>query len=77
MQGVSPRFKSKKALKEVVATGAFPDVSLIATSMFGNEYGGPLDKAPDGKYFVVGPCPYTDRRWYAAITVAKGKVSIK
>jgi hypothetical protein len=67
------RFPSKKALKD-----AFDSASLEATSIFGNEYGGPLSEAPVGEYFVVGPDPYTSRKWYAHIIVkAEGKVTIK
>jgi hypothetical protein len=66
MQGVFPRFKSKKLLREAVAAGS--PVQLEATSWFGNEYGGDLEAAPDGDYFVVGPDPYMNRKWYARIT---------
>ena len=63
------RAASKKALREADPA----TVELEATSAFGNEYGGPLSDAPHGKYNVVGPDPYRDRRWYATITVdAKG-----
>jgi len=71
MQGVRSEFrrlKSKKALKEVVAT-APGCVTLEATSIFNNEFDGYLVDAPVGDYFVVGPDPYKDRRWYAQITV--------
>jgi hypothetical protein len=75
MQGVFPRFKSKKLLREAVAAGS--PVQLEATSMFGNEYDGDLEHAPDGAYYVVGPDPYRDRKWYATVTVRGGKVSVK
>jgi len=42
--------------------------SFIETSMFGAEYKG------DGKYCVVGPCPFTKRSWYATITVKNGLI---
>lgn len=43
-------------------------VSLEATSMFGNEYDGPLAHAPRSvTYSIVGPDPYKDRKWYATI----------
>ncbi len=71
MQGVfdnyGARFKTKKALKENVLNAI-----LEATSFFGNEYDGPVKEAPDGRYFVVGPDPYTKRSWYATITVVNG-----
>lgn len=68
------RPKTKKSLREAVVAGTA--VTLEATSMFGNEYGGPLDTAPDGAYYVVGPDPYTDRRWYATIKVANGTAKV-
>ena len=52
MQGVHPRFPSKKALREAIAAGSW--VSLEATSLFGNEYDGALEDAPDDTYPVVG-----------------------
>jgi hypothetical protein len=69
MQGIfvnHVRCATKKALREAVAAKPAA-VSLEATSVFGNEYDGPLDLAPDGTYTVVGPDPYTSRRWYANI----------
>jgi hypothetical protein len=68
------RSKTKKALKEAASDPA--SVSLEATSMFGNEYDGPLNEAPDGRYTVVGPDPYTDRKWYATITVSAGQAKV-
>lgn len=64
------RPKTKKAIKEAVIE-APSRVSLEATSMFGNEYDGPVSEAPDGTYTFVGPNPYTDRRFYGNI-VKKG-----
>lgn len=78
MQGIYVNFqraKTKKALKEAVADPV-AHVALEATSMFGNEYDGNLLDAPNGRYSVVGPDPYTDRRWYATITVADGGVKV-
>ena len=65
MQGVYPRLKSKSALK--VAVKMQDEVSLEATSMFGNEYDGDLYSAPDGTDYVGGPDPYKNRKWYATI----------
>lgn len=69
MQGVYDknrnRFKTKKAMKEALA--AAETVYLEATSVFGNEYGGAVEEAPDGTYTVVGPDPYKARNWYANI----------
>ena len=78
MQGVyvnGSRPNSKKAVREAIAVGA--RVSLEATSMFGNEYDGPVSDAPDGQYHVVGPCPYTSRRFYGTVTVKSGQATIK
>lgn len=76
MQGVfvqGQRPKTKKELKALIATVPH-DVSLQATSIIGNEYGGPITEAPDGTYDVVGPDPYTSRKWYANILVKDGEV---
>jgi len=75
MQGIHPRFPSKKALREAVAAGSW--VALEATSMFGNEYDGALEDAPEDTYTVVGPDPYTNRKWYATITKRDGKITVK
>jgi hypothetical protein len=68
MQGIwinGQRPKSKKAVKEAVAAGE--SVALQATSVFGNEYDGPVTEAPDGSYTFVGPDPYTKRNFYGTI----------
>lgn len=70
------RPRSKKAIKEAVSSG-HPAVNLEATSMFGNEYDGPLRTAPDGTYTFVGPDPYTSRKFYGTITKSNGKVTVK
>jgi len=72
----SRRPKTKKELKEAIQTNP-DDVSLEATSMFGNEYSGSISNAPDGKYYVVGPDPQVSRKWYAQIIVSGGKVTVK
>ena len=72
MQGLwidGDRPKTKKAVREVILNGDLSTLSLEATSFFGNEYDGPLEYAPDGTYYVVGPDPHTKRTWYASITV--------
>lgn len=56
---------TKKALKEMVGKEFQP----IETSMFGPEYKG------DGTYAVVGPDPYTNRKWYASVKVVDGKIT--
>lgn len=62
MMGAS--YPSKKALKENVGK----PLNYIETSMFGSEY------KPDGEFCVVGPCPYTNRKWYAKVTMEAGKI---
>lgn len=76
MQGIyisNARAKTKSALKKADPS----TLELEATSMFGNEYGGPVVDAPDGTYYVVGPDPYTSRKWYAQVIVRAGKVVVK
>lgn len=58
-------YKTKKVAKESI--GQPP--RFIETSMYGPEYTG------DGTYTVVGPDPYTNRRWYGQITVTGGVVT--
>ena len=52
-------YPTKKALKE--ATGQSLD--YVETSMFGSEY------KSNGTFCVVGPDPYTNRKWYATVTM--------
>jgi len=68
------RFKTKKSLKEAAASKSY--IGLEATSLFGNEYDGDVQDAPDGTYTVVGPSP-TVRVWYANIIKSQGKVVVK
>ena len=78
MQGIfinGRRPKSKKEVKEAVAAGL--RVSLEATSMFGNEYDGPVSEAPNGTYSFVGPDPYRLRNFYGNITVSPKGVVVK
>lgn len=69
------RPKSKKAIREALANG--DRVSLEATSIFGNEYDGPVENAPDGRYTIVGPDPYSKRNFFGTITVTGGQAKIK
>lgn len=69
------RFASKKALGESVKAGQI--VFLEATSVFGNEYDGALDHAPDGTYYVVGPDPYKSRKWYAQVIKQGSTIKVK
>lgn len=79
VNGERPR--TKKALREALATA--PDtVTFDQTAMFpGTGYGAmirPGEIAPGGMLTVVGPDPYTSRKWYATVTRNRdGKVTIK
>lgn len=71
MQGIfinGRRPRSKKEIKETVASDPTL-VSVEATSVFGDEYGGPLKDAPPGDITFVGPDPYIKRSFYGRITV--------
>ncbi len=57
MLGVN--YKTKKALKSLVGQG----IQVVETSMFGLEY------KSTGKFCVVGPCPYTNRKYFATVTM--------
>ena len=58
-------YPTKKALKAAVGER----LRYVETSMFGNEY------RSDGRFCVVGPCPYTSRRWFAEVTMKEGRIS--
>lgn len=78
MQGIwinGSRPKSKKAIKEALIAG--DEVSLEATSVFGNEYDGLVADAPEGNYTFVGPDPHNKRNFYGTMTVRSGKVTVK
>lgn len=78
MQGIfiaGRRPESKKQVKAAVMGGEH--VSLEATSIFGNEYGGPVTSAPDGVYYFVGPDPYTKRKFYGQIIKNGSKIEVK
>jgi hypothetical protein len=70
MQGLfiaGARPKSKKAVKEAVANDP-RSVRAQATSLFGDEYDGPIMSLPSGASVAfVGPDPYNDRRFYGTI----------
>jgi len=57
-------YKAKKDLKASVGK----PLNYVETSMFGAEF-----KA-DGKFCVVGPDAYRDRRWFAEVTMEKGLI---
>lgn len=60
------RPKSKKELAKHVAEDP-GNVYLEATSVFGNEYQGPLTSAPHQSFSVVGPDPAKKRSWFGRI----------
>ena len=57
-------YTTKKELKQSVGK----PLNYIETSMFGEEY------RENGAFCVVGPCPHTDRRWYAKVTMENGLI---
>mgnify|MGYP000508799316 CR=1 FL=1 len=58
------KYPTKKALKENIGK----PLKFIETSMFDAEY------QENGKFAVVGPCPYTNRKWYAQVTMENGLI---
>jgi hypothetical protein len=63
MMGVSG-YKAKKDLKAAVGK----PLNYVETSVFGAEY------KSTGKFCVVGPCAYTNRKWFAEVTMANGLI---
>ena len=57
MMGAS--YPTKKALKQNIGK----PLNYVETSLFGSEY------KSNGTFCVVGPCPYTSRKWYAQVTM--------
>jgi len=54
------------------------DINVEATSMFGNEYGGPLRGAPAGEIHFVGPNPHKLRNFYGTLVCdGQGGATIK
>jgi hypothetical protein len=62
---VSPNFKTKKALKEAVASGK--QVSIYSP--------GPFPAKTDGVEFVEGPHFPEPHKWYAKVEVKQGMVT--
>jgi hypothetical protein len=58
MMGASG-YKTKKDLKAAVGKR----LRYVETSLFGAEY------KSNGTFCVVGPCAYTNRKWYASVTM--------
>jgi len=59
------RYPTKKSLKESIGK----PLRYIETSIFGPEY------TPNGTFPVVGPDPYTNRKWYATVTMKDGLIT--
>ena len=57
MMGAS--YKTKKDLKAAIGKA----LRYVETSMFGTEY------KSTGKFCVVGPDAYNNRKWYAQVTM--------
>lgn len=70
------RPKSKKAVKEAVLAAAPRTVYVEGTSLFGNDYSGWVEDAPDGRIDFVGPDPYSKRIFYGSITVLDGVAKV-
>ena len=58
-------YKAKKDLKAAIGR----PLHYVETSMFGLEFN------PNGKNYVVGPCAYTARKWYAGVYCADGIIT--
>lgn len=72
MRSDGTRFPTKKALREAIAEDPY-EVVIEATSLFNNEYGGPVVFMDDDLAItVVGPSP-EKRKWYATIVRKNGK----
>lgn len=71
------RPKHKKLLKEAIRNA--PDsVSIEATSLFGNEYDGPLMDLPEGRWvYFVGPDPHCKRNFYGRLMRLNGKTIVE
>ena len=80
MQGIfikSQRPASKKAVREAIAADP-SSVRLEATSLFGNEYDGPVSDMPEGEViYIVGPDPYTARNFYGQVKRTGSKITVK
>ena len=57
-------YKTKKELKAAVGN----PLKYVETSMFGYEY------KPNGRNVMVGPCAYTNRKWYAEVECENGLI---
>jgi hypothetical protein len=61
------RPKTKKALREAVESA--PETVELEHTAMGEEGRTSLMRLPVGRYYVVGPDPYTSRKWYGHVVV--------
>jgi hypothetical protein len=57
-------YKTKKDIKANIGKR----LRFTETNAFSTEY------TDNGKVTMVGPCAYTNRKWYATITMKDGKI---
>jgi hypothetical protein len=62
---IGASYPTKKALREAIGK----PLRHVETTMFGREW------KSDGELVVVGPCPYTNRKWYAQVTMCDGLIA--
>jgi hypothetical protein len=68
--------KSKKAFKDATKAG-FVHVRNMS-DIFEPPYSGDIRLAPVGRHTVVGPCPLTNRKWYASVEIhGNGTIVVK
>jgi hypothetical protein len=58
-------YKTKKELRSSIGKR----LNFVETSMFGPQY------KESGIVYMVGPCAYKNRRWYAKITMKDGLIT--
>ncbi len=72
----APYNSTKRALKN--GCEAEPGrVHFYSTALFGDQFFGTAAELEEGKQLtVVGPDPYTSRKWYATVSMRDGKVRV-
>lgn len=66
---------TKKALKLAAAEDP-ASIVIDGTSLFGGFSGYALEAPEDLPFYIVGPDPYTSRKWYATLYNRGGKLVI-
>lgn len=74
--GIEGKPRTKKALKDMVATLGADNVYAYDTSAFGNKGTVPLSSLADTSAVIVGPDVETQRTWYANVKTVKGQVRV-